>query len=105
MKALILALVISLSASVAMAREPKATQFSDVAKNAVVGLFGKKGDKVDLKLVDMSNDEESSTEVWEVSLTNGADKGSAIYEATVQAQDSGPTDEVASIKIRYIDGN
>jgi hypothetical protein len=105
MKALVLALVLSLTSTFAMAREPKATQFSDAAKNSVVSLFGKKGDKVNLKLVEMTNDEESSTEVWEVILSNGADKGSAIYEATITAQDNGPGGEVANIKIRYIDGN
>lgn len=105
MKALVLALVISLTSTIAMAREPKATQFSDVAKNSVVSLFGKKGDKVGLNLVEMSNDEESSTEIWEVTLSNNANNGSAIYEATVTAQDNSPGVEVASIKIRYIDGN
>lgn len=105
MKALVLALVISLTSTIAMAREPKATQFGDVAKNSVVSLFGREGDSVNLTLVDMTNDEESSTEIWEVSLTNGAQNGSATYEVTITAQDNGPDGEVASIKVRYIDGN
>ena len=105
MKALVLALVLGLSSTFAMAREPKATQFSDAAEKSVVSLFGKKGDKVSLKLVEMTNDEESSTEVWEVILSNGANVGSAIYEVTVTTTDSSPTAEVGKISIRYVDGN
>ncbi len=105
MKALVLTLALAIASTSAMAREPKATQYSDVAKKSVVSLFGKKGDQVGLELVDMRNDEESSTEVWNVTLSNGAQHGSATYEVTVFTTDASPTNEVANIKVRYVDGN
>lgn len=55
--------------------------------------------------MEAANDEESSTETWKVTLSNDANAGSAIYEATVQTKNSRPSGEVASIKIRFIDSN
>lgn len=98
------ALIMSAFTSTAFARSPKAAQYGNVAKASVVSMMGKKGDKVDLKLTQF---ESLQKEVWEVTLTNNASKGSAVYEVTVDIPQGDVVEgsEVATIKIKYLMGN
>lgn len=106
MKALFAAiLMMSFVSQAALAREPKATMFSGIAKESVKSLFGRQGDQIVLELVEM-NHGDVSTEKWNVILSNGPAHGSAVYEVTVTQKDSAQeNEEVATIKIKYLSGN
>lgn len=100
-------LACAITTAPAFAREPKATLFGDIAKTTVKTMFAQKGDKVSQKLKDMDHGDEGMAEVWEVSLTNGANKGSAIYEVYVKqnSSDTSEGSEVATVKVKFVSGN
>lgn len=106
MKALVLALVFSLTSTFAMAREPKATLFSDLAKKTVTTMYGNPGDVVSLELQDMNHDADNTKEVWIVSLSNGAQFGSAAYEVTIEMKNDGAEEgeDVATVVVKYLSG-
>jgi len=103
---LAVAATILLTTWFAKAGEPKATLFRDLAQSTVQSLYGRPGDLVDLELKDMDHGAASTREVWQVSLTNGANTGSAIYE--VHIDDKGAAnegEEVAQIRVIFLNGN
>lgn len=106
MKALVLALVLSLTSTFAMAREPKATAFSDLAKKTVTTMYGNPGDVVSLELKSMNHDADVTEEVWIVSLSNGAQYGSAAYEVSISMKNGGAyeNDDVATVLVKYLSG-
>jgi len=102
---LAVAATILLTTWFANAGEPKATLFRDLAQSTVQSLYGRPGDLVDVELKDMDHGA-NTREVWQVSLTNGAHTGSAIYE--VHIDDKGAAnegEEVAQIRVIYVTGN
>lgn len=89
----------------AQAGEPKATLFRDLAQSTVQSLYGRPGDLVDVELKDMDHGA-STREVWQVSLTNGADTGSAMYEVHIEDKGSANEgEEVAQIRVIFLNSN
>jgi hypothetical protein len=106
MKHAALALIMVLSSSIAFARQPKATQFGEIAEKVATAMYSAEGDTVQVELVDMLNTDEYSKEVWQVTFTNGPQQGSAAYEVTIKQKTGGSNDgeEVATIHVKFLSG-
>lgn len=75
------------------------------AEKTVQALYGRKGDKVSTSLLSSRLTGEVRTEVWNVTLSNGAQVGSADYEVTITSQPSEKDgDQVATVVVKYLGG-
>lgn len=80
---------------------------SAVAQSTVQGLFGAAGDVVSSEFKSSTPEEGQVVEVWNVSLTNNAKTGSALYQVVITKNVDGATEgqTVADISVTYLTGN